>query len=462
MQTWLVNSEHLVSLTRLRVKQIPFRTLLAMLLFLWLHLLIYASSMTVDEVKKQLQTIQTRVEEFQEWSKSNPGHLDACNGCTGKVRRDSGINKLEVHLAKYVGIWADALLKRNDKDVLEMYEGGHRCTPAQAKSQMEMYRHVRPHICSEMEVYKIAHLVDPELTTFVDVGANRGFIGSTFVGLWGGNGHGVTPDSVYNISQAFDLYPRNRNPFGYCKTGMNLAFPLYCPEGKRRGYLGACDVKRDVRVFSIDGSANLKTQVGRVIKTLNVQNMWSYDNYAVSNEVGFIQFTKQNATHNSGLEGGSMQHKTSRWVETETVPMTTIDSYMDSVGFKGVIDVIKIDAESYDLVAILGAKKTIARGTKMITYEHSKIANRKLAEQAFAYFKSLKYSCYSAAFKFLYKLDDGCILFKNFLKYDWGNVYCASQIHAPHIVAAFDAISFLPLHAHEKTMAEEAKGTTAD
>ena len=69
---------------------------------------------------------------------------------------------------------------------------------------------------------------------FIDVGANRGFLASLIVGLWGGNGHGVSPLSVYDTSRLLGLYKNNVNQHGYCKTGLNRAYPLRCKPTKQQ------------------------------------------------------------------------------------------------------------------------------------------------------------------------------------------------------------------------------------
>ena len=112
-------------------------------------------------------------------------------------------------------------------------------------------------ICSEVEWYKVIQLAFPEATTFVDIGANKGYLGSLFLGLWGGAGLGVSPKKVdrlnyyhphhrhrhpsspsthllvltcslasrlaeqtFELSKRLDVWPKSRNPSGYCKDGV--------------------------------------------------------------------------------------------------------------------------------------------------------------------------------------------------------------------------------------------------
>ena len=425
------------------------------ILFVFVSILwsLNASGQDSATIRKDIEGLVARLDEFSAWAKNHPEHLDACNGCRGKLRRDAGINHLELRLSTYVRTWMDALLKRDDKELVRMYSNGHECTAMQAKAQAELYKSTRPHICAEIEVYKLLHLALPDLRTFVDVGANRGFIGATFVGMWGGFDHGITPNKFAEESIAMNLYPNNRNPHGYCRTGLNHAYPLYCPAAKRSG-LGECHEKKDIRVFSVDGSSSLKSQVSKAIQKFGAEKYWSYQNFAVSDEVGFTTFTRQNATHMAGLEGGYM----GATGDTETVPMTSIDALLQEEDFEGAVDVIKIDAESFDLIAILGARKTIEKGVKIVTYEHSRVSGRAKAQQAWKMLRDLKFSCYSAAFKWMYKMDDSCLdgtWLRDVMKLDWGNVYCVSQVHAPAAVAALDAVSFLPIQAHMKNPTKE-------
>ena len=40
----------------------------------------------------------------------------------------------------------------------------------------------------------------PEADTFVDIGANKGYLGSLFLSLWGGGGLGLNPARLYETT----------------------------------------------------------------------------------------------------------------------------------------------------------------------------------------------------------------------------------------------------------------------
>jgi hypothetical protein len=45
--------------------------------------------------------------------------------------------------------------------------------------------------------YKLAQLAYPSASTILDVGGNKGYLGSLFLSLWGGGGYGVSPAALY-------------------------------------------------------------------------------------------------------------------------------------------------------------------------------------------------------------------------------------------------------------------------
>ena len=40
----------------------------------------------------------------------------------------------------------------------------------------------------------------PDATKFIDIGANKGYLGSLFLSLWGGGGLGVNPAVLYDTT----------------------------------------------------------------------------------------------------------------------------------------------------------------------------------------------------------------------------------------------------------------------
>jgi len=416
-----------------------------------------SSNALAKEAKEELNTVLSRFEAFSKWSDNNPGHIHTCKrtlsgkGC-GIMVRDSGINKLELFLTKAVRQYLKKMLQMGNTDLVKLYTHGHKCSSNDAESQEKAYFVDKPHICSEVEFYKIIHAVLPDLKTFVDVGANRGYIGSLMVSLWGGGGTGVSPHSTYLKSIELDLYPLNRNPYGYCKTGHNLGYPILCPD-TLRGDGGMCSANdlAGLRVMSLDGSPYLRDSVRQVIASRGLQKHWTYDNYAVSDAVGTISFTKQSKEDGAGLEGGAMFARVplKDVSKVEQVAMTTIDAYLATQTGVDKVDFLKIDAEGYDMRVLLGAKQTLMKGVKVVIWEAAKIHVKGKAE-AWKMMFDLGFECYAAAFRRLYKLNPGCLMedVKGKLKLatsDWGNVICANRHDAPALVAVLDGLALVPL-----------------
>lgn len=72
-----------------------------------------------------------------------------------------------------------------------------------------------PRICIETEYYKVAQIAIPEAITFVDAGANRGYIGAEIIGLWGGRSWAVTP---YVLQDHIIKKIGRENACGFCDT----------------------------------------------------------------------------------------------------------------------------------------------------------------------------------------------------------------------------------------------------
>lgn len=121
-------------------------------------------------------------------------------------------------------------------------------------------------ICSEIEWYKVAQLSHPHARTFIDVGANKGYLAALFISLWGGGKSGINPLSVYEHATATNIWEGSRNPTGFCKDGMNMGIALYCPTS--RDNEGVCeDYSEDVVVYSIDGSGILTNTMNNLISS---------------------------------------------------------------------------------------------------------------------------------------------------------------------------------------------------
>lgn len=91
-------------------------------------------------------------------------------------------------------------------------------------------------ICSEIEWYKLVQLCWPTASIIFDVGANKGYLGSLFLALWGGNGLGISPAVVFETATKLNTWKNSRNPAGYCRVigdgqrgeWNEVGFPLFC------------------------------------------------------------------------------------------------------------------------------------------------------------------------------------------------------------------------------------------
>jgi FkbM family methyltransferase len=362
------------------------------------------------------------------------------------------VYKLAKYLQPYVDDDASAASSTNKQHeelrttLMSLMSRGYQCSSDQANQQSLLKKKITMDICSEVEWYKVIQLAWPEATTFVDVGANKGYLGSLFVALWGGGGLGISPAILYDYASQLKLWVKNAA--GYCSDGKNHAIPLYCHASLRNQETGYCnDVREHVKVFSLDGSSFLATTLTGLIQgrfpnpSVKSGKIWQYRNYAVSDENGKAIFTKQEGAKNGGFEGGHMHNK-ELTSGTEEVEMITVDDFLVLNGVKR-LDVLKIDAQGEDNKVIHGASNAIRDQIGVFTFESTKGVH--FTSAMVKELDEIGYSCYSTSRAGLYKYNGGCMT-DHFIddpkNWEKGNVFCASRIRVPLVAFAFDALSF--------------------
>ena len=168
--------------------------------------------------------------------------------------------------------------------------------------------------------------------------------------------------------------------------------------------------------------------------------IWSYSNFAMSNEIGVARFTKQGKDQKvgPGFEGGKINAKSSEGYDIEEVNMTKVDDFLDMHAIKK-LDILKIDAEGHDNAVIAGAMGAIENNVSMFVFE----GYGWLTTDMISTFDNLGFSCYSSSRAGLFKWNANCMPDKIVsTRKEKGNVYCASRRRAPMVTLAFDGLSF--------------------
>lgn len=235
---------------------------------------------------------------------------------------------------------------------------GHQCTPEQTKIQESILSHEDVlDICSEVEWYKLAHLAWPQATTIIDVGANRGYLGALFLGLWGGGGLKVAPRSIYDVALIDDLFTGTMQVQGYCEDGYDYAIPLFCSNHSRDVKTGICNEENlSISIHSVDGNSILAKTIQSVIahnmtnESVRSGKVWKYHNYALSESEGTVGLTDYFEAPNG------------------TLPVTTtVDLFMQSQHIES-LDILKIDAGGSDMsVSLLYTYKYAC----ILMYDHA-------------------------------------------------------------------------------------------
>lgn len=268
--------------------------------------------LSADMISNQVNSLKARSSNFLQWARTMNKDVSSWN----KVANS------EVHLVhllhKFLGKVQNHLKAETrgpifgGQTIEEIVSKGYQCSAVQAQQQEIISSKISMDICSEIEWYKLLQLAWPEASSFMDIGANKGYLGSLFVALWGENKNDVTPAEVFDISKRAKTWATSRNPAGYCKDGYNHGIPLYCSSGKRDPRSGHCvdtSADRAVRVVSVDGSSYLTNTLNHVIATefkdpaVKQGSVWKYHNFAMSDKQGSVRFTKQTKETNPGFEG---------------------------------------------------------------------------------------------------------------------------------------------------------------
>jgi len=405
-----------------------------------LQTVIVASEPAQGQVYGELvTTLIERAEEMSKWTAVDMRkyHTIVKKTMGNKHKRRGGISSLEV---KYMKMLSFRMRSRfamlSNYDLVQYFEHGHTCSAQEVEQQMVDYK--SPSICAETEPYKVAQLIWPEASVFVDIGVNRGYISTLIFSLWGGGDHKVSPLNQFDIYQKHGYFRNNKNPGGVCNSAFNYGYPLYCP-AKNREESGFCALKNDIHLYSIDGSPFIISSLQDVISnrhTPDISNMWKVKNFAMSDTTGFAEFTAQNDTYMAGFEGGGITPKKGKYTRaTERVPMTTLDDFANTYIEQKHVDIVKIDAEGYDTQVIMGAHKMLQeRKVGVITWESGSQIKLK---QNLKYLSSQKFDCYSPDWKGFVKLTGGCVSRLQ----RGGNVFCVSRVNAPGVALAFEALS---------------------
>lgn len=412
------------------------------------------------DIISQLKDLRRRGKDFLDFvtkdgdSVSNPSFI-----------RWDLISKADVHIVHILVKYLDFNLRSPQRQMRleQIFKYGYQCSASDMIRQEIISKFISMDICSEVEWYKFLHLAWPEASTFMDVGANKGYLGSLFLTLWGGSGLQASPAQLYEVATKMEAWKTSRNPKGYCKDGDHYGVSMFCPTGmKRDDKTGHCSAfNPDTRVFSLDGSSYLTQTLTSIIhhfppyrhadgKLYRASDMWRYQNFAVSDVQGTARFTKQTKERNPGFEGGSIRSTSANVLgpEEEEVPMVFVDYFIEKNNITKV-DLLKIDTEGNDNKVLRGAKLALAKSIGMFAFEGGKGVS--FSKDMIMSLDKIGYSCYSTSRAGLFKWNGGCMperFMGGFAAKDKGNIFCINRRRAPLAAFAYDALIFPAMIDH--------------
>ena len=411
------------------------------------------------EAEKYKRVLMRRARESSSWKEIDmlKRHPKEVKGY--KLRRHRGISEHDVSMMQL-------LMKRiHNPNITSKYKAdyfahGRSCTNAEREKQSIEAGQSYLSICDEVTAYKVAHLGFPEASTFIDVGSNKGYTTALMVGLWAGNGYGLTPFKLFQHYERLNMFQTGPSPAGYCKTGLDRAYPLYCPSSpstkdsrhsRNRHADGRCDRQRldgspgpHLSVYAVDGGSKLVRSFRNATLSLPVFNTSvlsrsiHFVHAAMSDREGVATFSVPDDVSMSGYEGGkinSVIRKNGRVGGLEVVNMTTLDKFINSSMLFGKVDVVKVDAEGMDLSVIRGGQKSLS-SLGIIMWEQESFAS---LNKIFQLLEKNHFECFAPLKKSFLKLSSGCINLSSIV--NKGNIVCASRLNAPIATMAFDLLS---------------------
>lgn len=412
-----------------------------------------ASITTEENVQRIKRELLAKADVMSTWTATNM-HSYHPDVKQFKLRKYRGITEAEVAMMQRI-VHRLRNVTIASTHTLHSFTHGLLCSSTQRHTQTQAMKHVEIGICTDESAYKVAHLGFPEASTFVDIGCNKGYTTALIAGLWSGFNTGLTPYLLFKKYEELGVFQGAHSPAGYCRTGLDRAYPLRCPEGKNNRHQdGQCDRQagevKPLTIYAIDGSSSVLNHLRsslQIMTPLNgtdlVRNIHTF-HLAMSHREGHVQFSTVDEEAATGFEGGSIIRDSSRQKKadrtsklSESVSMTTLNAFALSQDIQNRIDFIKIDAEGHDLEVIKGANETLL-SVGILMWEQ--VARRSVMLAAtIKTLERLMFECYVPAVTGFVKLTKGCSSLKSLPL--GANIVCASRHNAPSAVLAFDLLS---------------------
>lgn len=300
-------------------------------------------------------------------------------------------------------------------------------------------------LCPSSRWLELAQATYPCATSFVDIGANKGYTAAAMFSAWARRESGVKGPAHWWRK----VYGDDAKKCGYCRDCREEAAPAAACVRRGAGAAGR------VRVHSFDGS-RAHVERNREAARRHFPRMsadWVLNWAAISNVSNTTALFEQGDSERLALARGTVASASRRMAATrrlEPVRVLTIDEYARQASLSHV-DVLKIDAEGSDPLVLLGAWRTL-RTVRLVYFEYAMVpiwAEVPLKELV-ADLGGLGFVCYFGGELALVRLS-GCwrdefdITHPNSTTFVSGdralgsNVFCASRRRAPKLVEAYEA-----------------------